>query len=88
MYPLSIAPVYGPLGVNLETEGCGMNRLLFVVIALIGRWCKPRYNAHLQILEAQIRMLRSRINATRIVPMRKERAELIRLGALVGDGVV
>ena len=64
-----------------------MNRLLFVVIALFGRWCKPRYNAHLQILEAQIRMLRSRIDATRIVPTREERAELIRLGALVDDDV-
>ncbi len=62
-----------------------MNRILFVVVALFGRWFKPRYNAHIQILEAQISMLRSRIDASRIVPTVVERAELIRLGALV-DG--
>jgi hypothetical protein len=63
----------------------GMNQLIFVVVSLFGRWFKPRNNVHIQILEAQIRMLRFRIDSTRIVPTKVERAELIRLGALV-DG--
>jgi len=38
-------------------------------------------------MAAQIRTLRSRIDATRIVPTPKEKAELLRLGVLLGHDV-
>jgi putative transposase len=38
-------------------------------------------------LQAQIRMLRSRIDVSRIVPTPQEKAELLRLGAMVGHDV-
>ena len=64
-----------------------MDRLFFPLLALILQWFRPRYNAQLQILEAQIRILRSRIDASRIVPNPKEKAELLRLGASLGHDV-
>ena len=50
------------------------------------QWFLPRYNAQLQLLEAQIRILRSRVDASRIVPT-PEKAELLRLGGLLGHDV-
>ena len=39
------------------------------------------YNARLQFLEAQIRMLRTRVDTNRVVPSAEEKDELLRLGA-------
>ena len=64
-----------------------MERLLFPVLSLALQWFRPRYNAQLQILVAQIRILRSRVDASRIVPNPKEKAELLRLGALLEHDV-
>jgi putative transposase len=64
-----------------------MERIEFAVLALVSRWFLPRYNAHLQLLEAQIRMLRNRIEVSRIVPTPAEKAELLRLGVLLGHDV-
>jgi len=64
-----------------------MDRPLFWVLALVLQWFRPRYNARLQILEVQIRILRSRIDTARIVPTPKEKAELLRIGALLGHDV-
>ncbi len=57
-----------------------MNHLLFPLLTLLIQWLRPSYNARLRFLEAQIRVLRSRIDATRIVPTPEERNELLRLG--------
>ena len=64
-----------------------MERLLFPVLSLALQWFRPRYNAQLQFLEAQIRILRSRIDSNRIVPNPAEKAELLRLGALLEHDV-
>lgn len=60
-----------------------MDRVVFGVMTLAMQWLNPRFNARMQFLEAQIRMLRSRVDASRIVPTPQERAELIRLGAVM-----
>lgn len=54
---------------------------------LISRWFQPRYNARLQLLEAQIRILRARVDAVRIVPTPAEKSELLRIGAALGHVV-
>ena len=59
-----------------------MDRLTFLLLTLAERLFRPKHNVRLQILEAQIRFLRSRINASRIVPSPDEKHELLRLGAL------
>jgi len=64
-----------------------MDRLFFSLLALALQWFRPRYNAQLQVLQAQIRILRSRIDVSRIVPTPQEKAELLRLGALLGHDV-
>ena len=64
-----------------------MDRFLFSMLALALQWFRPRYNAQLQLMAAQIRILRSRIDATRIVPTPKEKAELLRIGASLGHDV-
>ncbi len=66
-----------------------MERLSYPLLALLARWFTPMYNARLQFLEAQIRMLRSRVDTNRIVPSAEEKDELLPLGAqldhYVGD---
>ena len=64
-----------------------MERILFPLLAILGQWCRPRFNLHLQFLQFQITMLRSRIEAGRIVPTPEERAELLRLGAMIDHEV-
>lgn len=64
-----------------------MERVFYFVLSLALQWFRPRYNAQLQFLEAQIRILRSRVDATRIVPNPVEKAELLRLGALFDHDV-
>ena len=64
-----------------------MDRLFFSLLALALQWFRPRYNAQLQMLQGQIRILGSRIDVSRIVPTPKEKAELLRLGALLGHHV-
>jgi putative transposase len=44
---------------------------------------RPRYDARLQLLTYQVKMLRSRIDASKISTTPAERAELIRLGELL-----
>jgi putative transposase len=58
-----------------------MDRVVFGVMTLAMQWLNPRFNARMQFLEAQIRMLRSRVDASRIVPTPRERTELLRFGA-------
>ncbi len=60
-----------------------MDRTVFALTALAAQWFRPRYNAKLQLLEAQIRILRSRIDTNRIVPTPAEKAELLRIGATI-----
>ena len=61
-----------------------MDHLFFSLLTLVLQWFRPRYNVHLQLLQAQIRMLRTRIDVSRIVPSPQEKAELLRLGAQIG----
>ena len=59
-----------------------MNQLFYPFITLFSKWLEPQYNARLRFLEFQIQMLRSRIEADRIVPTPEERKMLIHLGGL------
>ena len=61
-----------------------MDRLSFSLLAPALQWFRLPYSAQLQLLEVQIRILRSRIDVSRIVPTPQEKAELLRLGALLG----
>jgi len=65
-----------------------MDRLNFLLVTLAERLFRPAHNVRLQILEAQIWFLRSRIEAGRVVPSPEEKHELLRLGALLDHGVV
>jgi len=58
-----------------------MERLFFPVLSLALQRFRPRYNARLQLMAEQIRILRSRIDSDRIVPNPAEKTELLRLGA-------
>ena len=64
-----------------------MQTILFSLVTLATQWLRPRYNVRLRLLEAQIRMLRMRIDSSRIVPTPQERAELLRLGASVDHDI-
>ena len=64
-----------------------MDRLSFLLLTLAERLFRPKHNVRLQILEAQIRFLRLRIEASRIVPSPEEKHELLRLGALLDHDV-
>jgi putative transposase len=64
-----------------------MEHLLYALISLAMRWLEPRHNAQLQFLREQIRILRARVDADRVVPTPAERAELLRIGALLDHDV-
>ncbi|MBI1320462.1 MAG: transposase [Candidatus Hydrogenedens sp.] len=64
-----------------------MESLLFALLTLAARWLEPRHNAQIQLLREQIRILRARVDAERIVPTPAERAELLRIGALLDHEV-
>ncbi len=64
-----------------------MDGILFSVITLATQSMRPRYNAGLQLLEAQIRVLRWRIDTSRIVPTPAERTESLRLGAAIDHDI-
>lgn len=64
-----------------------MDRLTFLLVVLAERLFRPKHDARLQILEAQIRFLRSRIETSRILPSPDEKHELLRLGALLSHDV-
>ncbi len=64
-----------------------MDRLLFPVFMLLAHWLQPRFNARLRFLEAQIRMLRSRVDGSRIVPTPEEKDELLSLGVSLDHDV-
>ena len=67
-----------------------MDCLFFSLLALVLECFRPRRNAQLQLLEVQIRILcilRSQIDASRIVPTPKEKAVLLRPGGLLGHDV-
>ena len=59
--------------------GMPMGTLLYALISLAMRWLEPRHNAQLQFLREQIRILRARVDAERVVPTLAERAELLRI---------
>jgi len=82
-----ISFVFAPLGWPGAKEGIGMDHLFFSLLTLVLQWFRPRYNVHLQLLQAQIRILRSRIDVTRIVPTPQEKAELLRLGGQINHDV-
>ena len=58
-------------------------RFLQVVFTLLSRFYMPRYDVRVQILKYQVKMLRDRIDEPRIITEEEERAELMRLGALI-----
>jgi len=67
-----------------------MNRLVFLILySLLERRFRPAYDARLRFLETQIRILRSRIGTSRIVPSPEEKLDLLRIGLIldydVGD---
>ncbi len=64
-----------------------MDRMAFALMALAAQWFRPRYNGKLQLLEAQIRILRSRIDTNRLVPTPAEKAELLRIGESIDHDV-
>ena len=64
-----------------------MDAIFFALMTLVTQWVRPRYNGNMRLLEAQVRMLRSRIDTSKIVPTVEERAELLRLGADVDHDI-
>ena len=80
MYPLLDTLYSCTFGRVSGAEGSGVNAVLCSLMTVAMQWMRPRYNASMQLLEAQIRMLWSRIDTSRIVPTPEERAELLRLG--------
>ena len=75
-----------------KTKGFAiLDRTLLPFFAFFTRLFAPRYNARIQFLIAQTRILRSRIDASRIVPTPEEKEELMRWGAMFDhniDGVI
>lgn len=65
----------------------GVNPAFYAVVGLLSQYFEPRLSTKMQLLVFQIRMLRDRINALKIVPTPKERAELIRLGEMLEHDV-
>jgi len=61
----------------------GFSSKFHVIFILLFRLFMPRYDARLQLLEYQLRMLRNRIDDSKIIPTEEERANLIKLGALL-----
>ena len=64
-----------------------MDRLFYLLLTLALQWFRPRFNVHLQLLQAQIRILRSRIDVSRIVPTPQEKTEPFRPGTSIGHHV-
>jgi putative transposase len=58
-----------------------------VFTMLLAEKFRPRYDARLQLLAYQVKMLRSRIDDERIYTRPEERAELIRLGELLDHDI-
>jgi len=65
--------VFSPSGSPSAAEGQRMDRLFFSLLTLALQWFRPRYNAQLQLLQAQIRILRSRTDVGRIIPTPQEK---------------
>ena len=68
-----------------------LDRIFLPFWAFFARLSAPRYNARIQFLIAQVRILRSRVDASRIVPTPEEKADLMRWGAMFDhriDGVM
>ncbi len=55
--------------------------------ALLAEKFRPRYDARLQLLAFQVKMLRNRIEDEKIYTKPEERAELLRLGALLDHDI-
>ncbi len=60
-----------------------MDQLSFLLVVLAERLFRRKHDARLQMLEAQIRFLRVRIDTSRLVRSPDEKHELPRLGALL-----
>ena len=60
---------------------------LHALVHLVARMFAPRHSAQIRFLKAQLRVLRRRIHAERIVPDPDEKAELLRLGAECGHNI-
>jgi len=65
-----------------------MERAFCAVLSLAMQWYRPRYNTQVQFLEAQIRILRARVDADRIVRTPREKSELLRLGQALGHASI
>ncbi len=63
------------------------SNLLLFVLTLINYFFAPRHNVQLGFMRAQLKILRNRIPAERIVPTPEEKAELIRIGALMDHDI-
>ena len=50
----SVACIIGSFGEVSEAEGIGVDAILFSLMTLATQWLRPRYNARMQLLEAQI----------------------------------
>ena len=61
----------------------GFSSMFHVVFILLSRLFMPRYDARLQLLSYQVNMLRNRIDDSKIIPTEEERANLMRLGAML-----
>jgi putative transposase len=60
---------------------------LQVFTMLLAEKFRPRYDARLQLLAYQVKMLRCRIDDSKIYTTPQERAELIRLGELIDHDI-
>ncbi len=66
------------------------DQFLFIMFAFVHCYYQPRYNAQVKFMDAQIRMLQSRLEQLgkdRIVPTPAERAELLNIGDALGHDV-
>lgn len=61
--------------------------MAFSLLALAPQRSRRQYNAKLQLLEAQIRIWRSRIETDRIVLSPAEKAELVQIGATIDHDI-
>ena len=49
-----------------------MDSVLYPLFALMSQWMRPRFNVRMQLLEAQLRTMRSRVDTILIVPTPEE----------------
>jgi len=83
----SLAFVYGPFQNFWESVVFVMKHAVYPLLTLLIQWMSPRYNARMRFLEFQVEMLRSRIDADRIITTPEERRKLVALGEQFGHEI-